>query len=105
MLRPLSSQTPSLGGLRERECPCCHRDVDLPFGQICGQCQREANRKAARIARWVSLVTTIMFGTYVFLRVPQDQTLRMISGGAVVMWFVVTRIMILRIAREWFLRY
>ncbi len=105
MLRPLSSQTPPFGGLRERECPRCHRDVDLPLGQICAQCWREANRKAARIARWVSLGTTIIFGAYVFVRVPQDQTVRTVSGGAVVMWFIVTRIMALRIAREWFLRY
>jgi hypothetical protein len=96
---------PSFGGLRERECPRCHREVDLPLGQICGQCQREANRKAARIARWVSLGTTIMFGAYVLVRVPQDQTVRIVSGGAIVMWFVVSRIMTLRIAREWFLRY
>ena len=105
MLRPLSSRTPSYGGLRERECPRCHRAVDLPLGEVCGRCVREASGRAARLARWVSLSTTLAFGLYVLLRVPDDPTARAVSGGAVVMWYVVVRMITLRAARTWYLRY
>lgn len=102
MLRRLSSQTPSFGGLRERECPRCHAEVTLPLGAICGECRRDVTRRAARVARWVSLVTTLGFGAYVMLRMPQEQTARLVGGMAVVMWYVVSRLITLRIARVWF---
>lgn len=104
MLRLLSSQTPSFGGLRERECPRCHRAVDLPLGDLCRECRIEIHRRATWIARWVSLVTTLGFGVYVLLRLPPDRTARMVAGLMVLMWYVISRQIAVRVARTWLQR-
>jgi hypothetical protein len=104
MLRLQSSLTRSYGGLRERECPRCHREVDLPLGQMCPRCLGEANLHAQRVARWVSLTTTLAFGVYTVIRLPEDPTARMVGGVSIVMWYVITRLITLRVARTWFLR-
>jgi len=102
MLRRTSSPTPSFGGLRERECPRCHREVDLPLGALCETCEREIRWRAARVARWVSLGTTVAFGAYVIAVLPQVQSARLVGAAATVVWFVVSRRVAERIAREWF---
>lgn len=104
MLRLRSSQTPSFGGLRERQCPRCYREVDLSLGQLCGECESDVRRRARRVARWVSLLTALIFGVYVLLRLPPDPTARLVGGMSVVMWYVLSRQIALRIARAWFLR-
>ena len=101
MLRRTSSLSPSFGVLRERECPRCHRTVDLPLGELCDACTREINGRAARAARWVSLVTTLAFGLYVMSVLPPFQVPRMIGAAATVTWFLVTRRITARIVGEW----
>jgi hypothetical protein len=103
MLLRGSSLSPSFGGLRERECPRCHREVDLPLGELCRACRAEIDRRAARVARWVSLSTTLAFGLYATLVLPYDQTARLVGAAATVAWFVIVRRLALRVAREWFL--
>lgn len=104
MLPLWSSPTPSFGGLRERECPRCHRAVDLPLGELCRDCRSEIHRRAARVARWVSLVTTLGFGIYVMVQLPADRTARMVGGLMVVAWYVISRQIAVRVARTWYQR-
>jgi hypothetical protein len=102
LLRP-SSLSPSFGAVRERECPRCHREVDLPLGELCAACRGEIERRAARVARWVSLGTTLLFGLYAMAVLPIDRTARMVGAAATVAWFVIVRRVVQRVAREWFL--
>jgi len=88
------------GGLREQECPRCRRPVDLPLGEICAVCQRDIQRHAAKIARTVALLSTIVVGAYVLLRVPADPTARLVSGAAVAIWYLLTNLVVRRILRE-----
>ena len=103
MLLRGSSLSPSFGGLRERECPRCHREVDLPLGELCPVCRAEVARRAGRVARWVSLTTTLGFGVYAMLALPYDRTARLVGAVATLAWFVIVRRLTLRVAREWFL--
>lgn len=102
MLRQTNTLSPSFSGLRERECPRCHREVDLPLGQLCDACAREIRWRAARAARWVSLLTTIGFGVYVMLVLPPVQSARLVGGAATVAWYLLARRITERVAREWF---
>lgn len=102
MLRRTSTLSPSFGALRERECPRCHRAVDLPLGELCDACRREIAFRAARVARWVSLVTTLAFGAYVMVILPPLQVPRLVGGAATVTWFLVMRRLVQRVATEWF---
>lgn len=101
MLRRTSSLTPSFGGLRERECPRCHREVDLPLGELCTACTREIRTRAARVARWVSLLTTVGFAVYVMAVLPPDRAPRLVGAAATVVWFLVTRRITARVVTEW----
>lgn len=102
MLRRTSSLSPSFGALRERECPRCHRAVELPLGDLCDACRREIAGRAARAARWVSLVTTVIFGVYVMAVLPPLQVARLVGAAATATWFLVTRRIVLRVAGEWY---
>jgi hypothetical protein len=102
MLRRTSSLSPSFGGLREHECPRCHRSVELPLGELCDACHREVQQRAARVARWVSLLTTLAFGVYVMFVLPPLQTPRLVGGAATAAWFLLTRRIVQRVAAEWF---
>jgi hypothetical protein len=102
MLRRTSSLSPSFGALRERECPRCHRAVDLVLGELCDACRREIAQRAARVARWVSLVTTLAFGVYVMVVLPPLRMPRLVGAAATVTWLLVTRRIVQRVAGEWF---
>jgi len=101
MLRRTSSLTPSFGVLREKECPRCHRAVELALGDVCEVCTREIRVRAARLARWVSLVTTLLFALYVMSVLPPLRVPRLVGAAATVTWFLVTRRIAARIAAEW----
>jgi len=100
MLRQWNSRTPLFGDLREQECPRCRRPVDLPLGEICTPCQRDIRRRTARIARIVALLSTVIVGAYVLLRVPADPTARLVSGAAVAIWYLLTNLVVRRVLRE-----
>jgi hypothetical protein len=76
--------------------------VDLPLGDLCAACTREIAGRAGVVARWVSLLTTLAFGAYVMAVVPPLQTSRLVGAAATVIWYLVTRRIAERIAREWF---
>ena len=88
------------GGLVEHECPRCHRPVELPLGDICGVCQGDIARRANRVARLVAMVSTAGVGVYVLVRVPPDPTARAVSGASVAAWYVLTYMIVKRIAGE-----
>lgn len=92
------------GGFRETECPRCAREVDLPLGMLCRVCLAAVDRRARRVARWVSLGTTAVFALYVMARLPVERTARLVGAGAIGVWFVASRVLALRVARQWFLR-
>jgi len=101
MLRRTTSLTPSFGGLREKECPRCHRAVDLPLGDLCAACDTEIRTRAARAARWVSLVTTLAFAVYVMATLPPARVPRLVGAAGTVLWFLVTRRITERVVAEW----
>ena len=100
MLRPRLSQTPLVAGLLEHECPRCHRPVELPFGAMCQGCREQIERRARRLAHIVALVTTAALAAYVILRLPADRQGRLMSALAVVVWYVLVKLVVQRSARE-----
>ena len=102
MRQPTSTLSPSFGGLRERECPRCHREVDLPLGALCPACRREIDARARRVARWVSLGATALFGAYAMAMLPTERTARLVGAAATVVWFIVVRRVAFQMARTWF---
>jgi hypothetical protein len=102
MLRRTSSLSPSFGGLRERECPRCHRAVELSLGELCDACRREIAQRAGRVSRWVSLTATLAFGVYVMVALPPLQMPRLVGGAATLAWFLLVRRIARQLAVEWF---
>jgi len=98
--RPGPSLSKPLGIVVEHECPRCHRPVELPLGEICGECRQNIERRAGRIARLVALGSTAIFGVYVVLRVPDDPTARMVSGVSVAIWYILTNLIAKRVLRQ-----
>ena len=52
------------------------------------------------MARFVALGSTVVFGAYVALRVPDDATARMVSGVSVAIWYVLTNLIVKRVLRQ-----
>ena len=101
MLPRWSSPTPFAGVLLEHECPRCHRAVELPLGVLCRSCRDEIDRRAARWANRVALVTTIVLAGYLyFFRATPNPTARLVSVMAVVIWFTLANIVVRRAVRE-----
>jgi hypothetical protein len=75
--------------------------VDLALGDLCEACAREIRVRAARVARWVSLATTLLFAVYVMSVLPPLQVPRLVGAAATVTWFLVTRRITQRIVAEW----
>lgn len=102
MLRRWSSPRPLVGGLLEHECPRCHREVELPFGELCGACRAEIERRARRIARLVAGVTTFGVAVYVMLRLRGgDEYGRLVGLIGIAMWYVLTNLVVRRVIRIW----
>jgi hypothetical protein len=89
-----------LGVVLEHECPRCHRPVELPIGEICGACRQNIERRASRIARLAALGSTVAFGGYVALRVPDDSMARLVSGVSVALWYILTNLIVRRVLRH-----
>ena len=101
MLRRWNTPTPSLGVWVERECPRCHRSVELPVGQICAECRREIARRAARLGRRVALGTTAPMALYVWLRMPNLPIARVVGVIGVAAWYVLSYLVVKRIAEQY----
>ncbi len=100
MLRQWNSRTPSFGVFVEHECPRCHREVELPLGEICRDCGNAIERRVGRISRWVAGVSTLAMALYVWLRMPPDATARTVGVMGIVAWYVLTFLVAKRVIRE-----
>ncbi|MGH7700407.1 MAG: hypothetical protein ACREMJ_07830 [Gemmatimonadales bacterium] len=58
-------------------------------------------RRAARIARWVAIGTTLLLAVYIIRTVPPDRTARLVGAVAVAIWYVLTSLIVRRVATEW----
>jgi hypothetical protein len=86
--------------LLEHECPRCHRAVELPLGVLCRSCTEEIERRAARWGDRVALATTMVLAGYLyFFRATPNPTARLVSGMAVVIWFMLSNVVVRRAVR------
>jgi len=100
MLRPPNSRKPFFGVLVEEECPRCHRQIELPLGDLCRQCRQDIARRAGRIARIVAAVTTVGLGFYVALAMPRDSTSRMVGAMSVIAWYILVNLVVRRVLTQ-----
>lgn|GEM_PF-1505369 len=111
MLPLWNSQRPLLGDLREHQCPRCHQEVELPLGELCRSCRRALERRAARVANLVSMVSTAVVATYIVLRLRHIRatpdgmidlrTARMVGVASIVVWFALSNAVTRRVMRHW----
>ncbi len=100
MLRRTSSPTPFVGGWGERECPRCHRAVELPLGVLCSECIRQLELQARQLARLIGGLSTVVMALYVWLRMPDNLTARTVGAIAIGVWYVLSYMVIKRVARQ-----
>lgn len=100
MLRRFSSPTPFVGGLVEHQCPRCGREVRLPLGALCGECRAAIERKARKLGRWVSGISTLLLVLYVLIRLPPDPYARLVSAMGVAIWYLLSNLVVRRAVRE-----
>ena len=94
--------SPLLGTAIEHECPRCHKEVELPLGELCPDCRAGIKMRARKISRYVALGTTVPYAVYVYFRLPEDPTLRMVGLSTVVAWYIITGLVTKRILVEAF---
>jgi hypothetical protein len=70
------------------------------MGELCGACLAELNRRAVRLANWISLGSTVLIAAYVWWRTPPDPTARLVGGMSIGIWFLLTNLVVRRAARE-----
>ena len=73
----------------------------IPVGGLCPACTQRVRRRAARIARWAALGTTLPLAVYVTVTMPVDPTARIVGATGVVLWYVLTSLIARRVAWEW----
>jgi hypothetical protein len=73
----------------------------IPVGGLCDDCRRLVRGRAARIARWVAIGTTIPLAVWVTLTLPKTRDIRLVGAAAVVIWYVLTSLIVRRVAWEW----
>ena len=73
----------------------------IPVGGMCGECAAVVGKKAARLARWAAIATTLPLAVYLSVSLPADRTARILAAAAVVVWYVLTRRIARRLAWEW----
>ncbi len=100
MLRRTSSPTPFVGGWGERECPRCHRAVELPLGVLCSECIRQLELQARRLGRLIGGLSTVVMALYVWVRMPDNLTARTVGAIAIGVWYVLSYMVIKRVARQ-----
>jgi hypothetical protein len=73
----------------------------LAIGGLCDACARALARRAARIARWVAIGTTLPLAVYITLTLPAERTARIVGASAVLIWYVLSMRIAKRVAWEW----
>lgn len=100
MMRYLRQGPPLPGLLMGHECHRCGREVELPLGEICSECRAEIESRAKRVSRTAALVTTLGLAVYLYFRMPDDQTARLVGLSSVIAWYIIIGLVIKRITRE-----
>ncbi len=98
----MKTLSPLFGTALEHECPRCHNEVKLPLGEICQDCMAAIGMRARKISRYVALGTTVPFAIYVYFRLPDDPTLRLLGVSTVVAWYIIIGLVTKRILLEVF---
>lgn len=102
MLPLFNSRKPFASGLVEHECPRCHREIELPFGELCRQCRSEIERRSSRIGNVVAVISAVPVALYVLGQVaPGDTVGRNVGIAGITVWFILSNVVVRRIAREW----
>jgi hypothetical protein len=96
----MNLRSPLSGALIEHECPRCGREVELPLGDICRQCWADIERRSGKISRIVAVTTTAGLAVYVYLRMPDYPTAKIVGLTAIVAWYIITGLVTKRIMRE-----
>jgi len=93
---------PSLGGLQP-EVPCvrCHERIPgLEWGERCPACRAARRRRANRLARRISLLASLAAALLLGLRMTPGANARVWIGVGVLATFLLTRLIVQRIAME-----
>ena len=85
----------------EQECPRCHEPVQLPLGELCGECRRDIDRRAGRMGRLIAAISTVLVAIYVMVRMPADPTARMVGAMSIAIWYLLTFLVVKRVLREY----
>ena len=101
MLRRPSSAGPWPGESSYPCAVCGVRVAGIALGGRCPDCLQRVRRRAARLARWVAIGTSLPLAGYVSLTLPADRTARLVGAIAVVIWYVLTSLVARRVAQEW----
>lgn len=73
----------------------------IAVGGLCAECRGIVGRKAARVARWVAMATTLPLAVYVTLSLPSERNARILAAAAIVVWYALSRRIARRVAWEW----
>ena len=101
LLRP-NSPVPWSSGLGPSH-PCAKCGEDTPgiaIGGLCPNCTAILHRRARRVARLVSLGTTVPLAVYVGMALPVERTARLVGAACVFLWYVLTYQISKRVALE-----
>ena len=101
LLRP-NSPAPWSSGLGPSH-PCAKCGTDTPgiaIGGLCPNCTAILQRRARRVARLVSLGTTVPLAVYVGMALPVERTARLVGAACVFLWYVLTYQIAKRVALE-----
>ncbi len=101
MLQPPSLLAPWPVGPKHPCAKCGEFVPGIPIGGLCAECTRRVRRRAARIARWTAMGTTLPLGVYVAWTLPHDRPARLVGAAAVLIWYVLTSLIARRVAWEW----
>lgn len=101
MLRPPSSLAPWPTGPSYPCAGCGEFVAGIAIGGLCPKCARARARRASRIARLVAAGTTLVLAGYVTLTLPPDRTARIVGAMSVLLWYVLTFLIIKRVAMVW----
>ncbi len=94
----------TLPGISLPEVPClrCERRVaGLGWGELCAECHRERRGRASRLSTRISLPVALLVALWVFLGTPDDPTVRVYGGIAVLATYVIVRRIVHHVAMEY----
>ncbi len=73
----------------------------MPLGVLCTQCRREIEARARRVARRVSIGSTVVVGLYVYARMPDVELAKIVGTVGVAVWLILSNVTMRRIMREY----